>query len=82
MKIPVAIAARLISFSVLAASGAFGQDQTSTFTPVTNWSGNYQINLNQHDMGTTAVPTLQSFARATYDKQWVMLACTTSPTTG
>ncbi|MFV0338278.1 MAG: PEP-CTERM sorting domain-containing protein [Chthoniobacterales bacterium] len=50
------------------------QDQTSSFSPVTNWSENYGISLQLHDMGGVSVPTLQSFASASYNDQWVLIA--------
>jgi len=64
----------LLTLFLLGSGSAFAEDQTTTFSPVTNWSGDYQINLTHHDMGAASVPTLQSFAHATYNNQWVMMA--------
>jgi hypothetical protein len=50
------------------------QDQTASFSKVTPWAGSYNLTLAEYDMGSAAVPTLQSFASATYDQQWVLLA--------
>ena len=59
----------------LAFSGAVcAQDQTTTFSPVTNWAGSYGISLQTYDMGSADMPTLQSFASGQYNGQWVMLA--------
>ncbi|MFV0416829.1 MAG: PEP-CTERM sorting domain-containing protein [Chthoniobacterales bacterium] len=50
------------------------QDQTGTFSPVTNWSEDYGLSLQIHNMGAASVPTLQSFASTTYNDQWVIVA--------
>lgn len=55
-------------------SSTISQDQTAVFSPVTAWSGDFNLSLATYDMGTAAVPTLQSFANAVYDEQWVLLA--------
>ena len=49
-------------------------DQTDTFSPVTPWNGDFEIQLNLRDMGSSDVPTLQSFASAIHNDQWVVLA--------
>ncbi len=58
-----------------AAAAAPGANQTSTTTPVTV-GGNlpYQINLQRYDMGTTDMPTLHSFAAASFGGQWIIAA--------
>jgi hypothetical protein len=61
---------------VLGASAglAIAQNQTSIFSPVTNWNGAYTLSVQQYDMGTASVPTLQSFASASYGDEWLVLA--------
>ncbi|NBP82002.1 fibronectin type III domain-containing protein, partial [bacterium] len=49
-------------------------DQTITTTMVTPWSGAYQLVVSEVDTEAASLPTLQSFAKATYDGEWVMLA--------
>ncbi len=49
-------------------------DQTVTTTMVTPWSGAYQLAVSQVDTESASLPTLQSFAKATFDGNWVMLA--------
>jgi len=56
------------SFFALFASSAFAANQTDTFTPVhVGNSYPYSISVQTYDFGTANLPTLQSFASATYD---------------
>ncbi len=66
---------RLFALALVCSAGfALAQNQTGTFSPVTNWSGSYTISVQQYDMGAASVPTLQSFAAASYGDLWVVLA--------
>ena len=59
---------------VFSAALALAQNQTATFSPVSNWNGNYTLSVSQYDMGSADIPTLQSFASATLNGEWVVLA--------
>lgn len=60
---------------VAATSVAVGQNQTSTLSPiVVNGSLPYRIEVSLEDYGTTLIPGLHSFASATYDNKWVLIA--------
>ncbi len=66
---------RIFLFALIVTGGlAVAQNQTDTFSPVTNWNGTYNISVQQYDMGSANVPTLQSFAAATYEGEWVVIA--------
>jgi hypothetical protein len=54
---------------------AFGQHQTSTFTPIQAADGlPYRISLREYDFGAADLPGLHSYAAARYDGNWVLLA--------
>jgi hypothetical protein len=57
-------------------SGAFAQNQTSTFSPVViDGSLPYQLSLGVYNMGGSAiVPTLQSYALGVSNNLWVIVA--------
>lgn len=63
------------SLVALFTSNAFAANQTDTLSPVhVGSSYPYRIDVQTYDFGTAQLPTLQSFATATYDGKWVMLA--------
>ena len=64
-----------ISFVLFAVMGtAHAQNQTSTFSPVTRWDGNYRIEVKARPMGSVLMPGLQSFASGQVGDQWVIVA--------
>ncbi len=66
--------AALICCCLLAtAAPAIAQHQTETMSPV-ELGGGLDVELSLVDFGDTALPTLHSAARATYNGQWVLVA--------
>ena len=64
-----------ISFVFFTLMGtAHAQNQTSTFSPVTRWDGNYRIEVKARPMGSVLMPGLQSFASGQVGDQWVIVA--------
>lgn len=60
---------------VLIASSVFAENQTPSLSPVhVGSSYPYQISARTYDFGAAPRPTLHSFASATYDGKWVLLA--------
>jgi hypothetical protein len=66
-----------LSFSFAAAmvTPIRGQNQTATLSPIVV-GGNlpYRIEVTLEDFGAAFIPTLHSFASATYDNKWILLA--------
>lgn len=63
-----------LSLSCCLSATAIAQDQTEDFDPLGVWSGDYRIELRQVSLGQDDLPTLQSFASATFENQWVLVA--------
>ena len=55
-------------------SGAPSKDQTPSFSTVSQWSRDYTLSFSEYEMGAADVPTLQSFASALHNDQWILLA--------
>ena len=55
-------------------SALYAENQTSTFTPVTRWDRDYNIQVTPYSMNDASVPGLQSFAAGAYGDDWVILA--------
>jgi hypothetical protein len=55
-------------------SGTPTADQTPTFSAVNEWDRDYSLTFAEYDMGTASIPTLQSFASAVHNDQWILLA--------
>ena len=55
-------------------SALHAENQTSTFTPVTRWDRDYNIQVTPYSMNDASVPGLQSFAAGAYGDDWVILA--------
>lgn len=64
----------LLFFALGASSGLQAVNQTATFTPVTIWDKAYKLTLKEYAFGDTELPTLQSFAWALQDGQWLLVA--------
>ena len=55
-------------------SAAPSKDQTPSFSTVSQWSRDYTLSFSEYEMGAADVPTLQSFASALHNDQWILLA--------
>lgn len=61
-------------FLLLVPHEANAANQTATTTPViVGGQLPYRLQLQQHDMGATEVPSLHSFIAGEYDGQWIVL---------
>ncbi len=66
----------LLTFTFLCGLSTFSnaQDQTATFDPLGVWSSDYRIELRQVSLSGGDLPTLQSFASAIHEDQWLLVA--------
>jgi len=64
----------VLALACLSAAPSQSQDQTDTFTPISRWDRDFNIEVKPYSMGAAAVPGLQSFAAGQHGDQWVILA--------
>src|SRR5690349_16148722 len=58
----------------LAVSVVRADNQTPTVSPIELSGLPYSIQLQNADMGSASLPTLQAYAAGTYDGMWVLMA--------
>ena len=73
---PLLLLVPLLALSLSLCDPADAANQTATFSPVTKWDRDYNIQVKPYSMGTATVPGIQSYAAGQVSEEWVILAGT------